>query len=169
MTTHLLRRLYRRHVDRSCLQWVLTISGRTFPRHRSFVAGESQPTQASLGDVKWFDLFQDEQLRSLITGGAEGQFRHPHRCAAGGSRRKGNWQQTRLRLFPPVGRPGKRFSQPALTPRFSLVAGGYGIAFLGNRPSSAKLRQALQKPSRADLDINNKIPVTSRHRRTRRP
>jgi outer membrane protein, multidrug efflux system len=32
----------------------------------AFRAGEAQPSQASLGDMKWFDLFQDEILRGLI-------------------------------------------------------------------------------------------------------
>jgi NodT family efflux transporter outer membrane factor (OMF) lipoprotein len=31
-----------------------------------FRAGEPQPSQTSLGDAKWFDLFQDETLRGLI-------------------------------------------------------------------------------------------------------
>ena len=31
-----------------------------------FRAGEPQPSQTSLGDTKWFDLFQDETLRGLI-------------------------------------------------------------------------------------------------------
>ncbi len=34
--------------------------------HRNFARGEPQPGQVSLGDVKWFDLFQDETLRGLI-------------------------------------------------------------------------------------------------------
>jgi multidrug efflux system outer membrane protein len=32
----------------------------------NFRAGEPQPTEASLGDVKWFDLFRDETLQALI-------------------------------------------------------------------------------------------------------
>src|SRR3954451_2193776 len=32
----------------------------------AFRAGETQPTAASLGDAKWFDIFQDEALRDLI-------------------------------------------------------------------------------------------------------
>ena len=31
-----------------------------------FRAGETQPSETSLGDTKWFDLFQDETLRNLI-------------------------------------------------------------------------------------------------------
>ena len=32
----------------------------------AFRAGEQQPTQVSLGDAKWFDIFQDDVLRDLI-------------------------------------------------------------------------------------------------------
>jgi multidrug efflux system outer membrane protein len=36
------------------------------PAPPQFRGGEPQPTQTSLGDVKWFDLFQDDTLRGLI-------------------------------------------------------------------------------------------------------
>ncbi|HYI97267.1 MAG TPA: efflux transporter outer membrane subunit, partial [Bryobacteraceae bacterium] len=36
------------------------------PAPPQFRAGEPQPSQTSLGNVKWFDLFQDEVLRGLI-------------------------------------------------------------------------------------------------------
>ena len=36
------------------------------PAPPQFRAGESQPTEASLGAAKWFDVFQDEALRELI-------------------------------------------------------------------------------------------------------
>ena len=36
------------------------------PAPPQFRAGESSSSQASLGDSKWFDLFQDETLRGLI-------------------------------------------------------------------------------------------------------
>jgi multidrug efflux system outer membrane protein len=36
------------------------------PAPPQFRAGEPQPAQASLGDTKWFDLFQDQTLRGLI-------------------------------------------------------------------------------------------------------
>jgi multidrug efflux system outer membrane protein len=32
----------------------------------AFRAGEPQPTEVSLGDAKWFDIFQDDVLRDLI-------------------------------------------------------------------------------------------------------
>ena len=36
------------------------------PAPPQFRAGEQQPGQVSLGDTKWFDLFQDDTLRQLI-------------------------------------------------------------------------------------------------------
>jgi len=36
------------------------------PAPPQFRAGEPQPSQTSLGDMKWFDLFQDDTLRGLI-------------------------------------------------------------------------------------------------------
>jgi multidrug efflux system outer membrane protein len=36
------------------------------PAPPQFRAGEPAPAQTSLGDMKWFDLFQDETLRGLI-------------------------------------------------------------------------------------------------------
>ena len=45
---------------------------------------------ASLGDVKWFDLFQDDTLRGLIQRGAASELRHPHRRAAGAAGAKVN-------------------------------------------------------------------------------
>jgi multidrug efflux system outer membrane protein len=36
------------------------------PAPPQFRGGENPPSQASLGDTKWFDLFQDDTLRGLI-------------------------------------------------------------------------------------------------------
>jgi len=36
------------------------------PAPTQFRAGEAQPSQSSLGDTRWFDLFDDETLRGLI-------------------------------------------------------------------------------------------------------
>ena len=36
------------------------------PTPPTFRSGETPPSQVSLGDTKWFDLFQDEKLRALI-------------------------------------------------------------------------------------------------------
>ena len=39
-----------------------------------FRAGEPQPAKTSLGDAKWFDLFQDQTLRSLISEALEANY-----------------------------------------------------------------------------------------------
>jgi NodT family efflux transporter outer membrane factor (OMF) lipoprotein len=39
-----------------------------------FRAGEPQPAQASLGDVKWFNLFEDSTLRDLIEEGLKANY-----------------------------------------------------------------------------------------------
>src|SRR5258708_33935353 len=36
------------------------------PAPPQFRAGDTQPSQTSLSDMKWFDLFQDDSLRGLI-------------------------------------------------------------------------------------------------------
>src|SRR5215469_10846676 len=38
----------------------------SIPTPPTFRSGETPPSQVSLGDIKWFDLFQDEKLRALI-------------------------------------------------------------------------------------------------------
>jgi outer membrane protein TolC len=40
----------------------------------TFRRGEPQPSQASLGDAKWFDLFLDETLRGLIKESLEANY-----------------------------------------------------------------------------------------------
>lgn len=44
------------------------------PAPPQFRAGESQPSQTSLGDVKWFDIFQDEKLRGLIKEASQANY-----------------------------------------------------------------------------------------------
>src|SRR3982751_492768 len=39
-----------------------------------FRAAEPQPAQASLGDVKWFNLFEDSTLRDLIEEGLKANY-----------------------------------------------------------------------------------------------
>src|SRR5262245_9081360 len=44
------------------------------PAPPQFRAGEEKPSQASLGDVKWFDLFGDPTLRDLIAEGLKANY-----------------------------------------------------------------------------------------------
>ncbi len=62
-----------RHVLIACLAGALTSCtvGPNYkrplvPAPAQFRGGEPQPSQTSLGDAKWFDIFQDETLRGLI-------------------------------------------------------------------------------------------------------
>ena len=50
------------------------------PAPPQFRADQTQPSQGSLGDMKWFDLFQDETLRDLIREALEAN--HDIRIAA---------------------------------------------------------------------------------------
>src|SRR5215471_18749574 len=44
------------------------------PAPPQFRDGEPKPTRASLGDVSWFDLFQDDVLRRLIHDALESNY-----------------------------------------------------------------------------------------------
>ena len=69
------------------------------PAPTQFRAGEPQPGPASLGDVKWFDLFQDDRLRGLITEAL--QANHDIRIAAQRVlQAEGQLSATRAGLFP---------------------------------------------------------------------
>jgi len=69
------------------------------PAPTQFRAGEPQPGPASLGDVKWFDLFQDDRLRGLITEAL--QANHDIRIAAQRVlQAEGQLAATRAGLFP---------------------------------------------------------------------
>jgi len=46
--------------------WVQTNKRPDVPAPAQFRSGEPQPGPVSLGETKWFDLFQDETLRGLI-------------------------------------------------------------------------------------------------------
>lgn len=64
-----------------------------------FRAGEVQPSQVSLGDTKWFDLFQDETLRSLIQEAVASNY-DIHIAAQRVLEGEGQLSATRSRLFP---------------------------------------------------------------------
>jgi len=75
------------------------------PAPTQFRAGEPQPGPASLGDVKWFDLFQDDRLRGLITEAL--QANHDIRIAAQRVlQAEGQLSATRAGLFPQLNAQG---------------------------------------------------------------
>jgi multidrug efflux system outer membrane protein len=69
------------------------------PAPPQFRAGESQPGQASLGDLKWFDLFRDDTLRALIAESLKANY-DIHIAAQRVLQAEGQLTATRSALFP---------------------------------------------------------------------
>ena len=69
------------------------------PAPPAFRGGESQPSQVSLGDTKWFDLFQDETLRGLIKEALQANY-DVRIAAQRVLEAQGQLKVTRSRLFP---------------------------------------------------------------------
>ena len=118
------------------------------PAPPQFRAGEAQPSQTSLGDVKWFDLFQDEMLRELIKEALQANY--DIRIAAQRVlEAEGQLAATRSATLSAVGRAGER--QPY---RRELAApvdqvGVFGVASW-EIDLFGKLRRATEA-ARADL------------------
>lgn len=64
-----------------------------------FRAGEAQPSQISIGDTKWFDLFKDDTLRSLIQEALRANY-DIQIAAQRILQAEGQLKATRSRLFP---------------------------------------------------------------------
>ncbi len=117
------------------------------PAPPQFRAGEPQPGQASLGDVKWFDLFQDDTLRSLITEALQANF--DIRIAAQRViQAEGQLAATRSALFPQLDAQAGA-SRTGLNAPITSAAGIFGIASW-EIDLFGKLRRATEA-SRADL------------------
>ena len=117
------------------------------PAPAQFRAGEAQPSQASLADTKWFDLFQDETLRGLIKEALQANY--DIRIAAQRVLAvEGQLTTTRSALFPQLNAPGSISRNGLRAPIQSIGLGGYGsvweLDFFG------KLRRATEA-ARADL------------------
>ena len=69
------------------------------PAPPQFRAAEPQPSNASLSDTKWFDLFQDETLRGLIKEALQANF-DIHIAAQRVLQAQGQLTATRSGLFP---------------------------------------------------------------------
>ena len=112
-----------------------------------FRSGEPQPGPASLGDVKWFDLFQDDALRSLITESLQANYDiriAAQRVLQG----EGQLAATRSGLFPQLNAQGGASRTGVNSPLDSTV-GVFGIASW-EIDLFGKLRRATEA-SRADL------------------
>jgi outer membrane protein, multidrug efflux system len=93
------------------------------PQYR---AAESQPSQASLGDTKWFDLFQDDTLRGLIKDALQANY-DIHIAAQRVLAAEGQLSATRSGLFPQFGAHGEAGRTGLKSPTQSW-AGGFGVA-----------------------------------------
>jgi len=117
------------------------------PAPTQFRSGEPQPGPASLGDVKWFDLFQDDALRSLITESLQANYDiriAAQRVLQG----EGQLAATRSGLFPQLNAQGGA-SRTGVNSPLDSTAGIFGIASW-EIDLFGKLRRATEA-SRAEL------------------
>jgi multidrug efflux system outer membrane protein len=112
-----------------------------------FRAGETQPSQISLGDTKWFDLFQDDTLRGLIQ--ASLQANYEIRIAAQRVlQAQGQLTATRSGLFPHLDAQADA-GRTGLTSPIQSWGGAFGVASW-EIDLFGKLRRATEA-ARADL------------------
>jgi NodT family efflux transporter outer membrane factor (OMF) lipoprotein len=117
------------------------------PAPPQFRAGEAQPAQASLGDVKWFDLFQDDTLRGLIKEALEANY--DIRIAAQRVlEAEGQVKAIRSGLFPQLNVQGSAGRSGTKSP-IQSGAGGFGVASW-ELDLFGRLRRATEA-ARADL------------------
>src|SRR5260370_19334224 len=117
------------------------------PAPSQFRAGEPQPTQSSLGDTRWFDLFDDESLRGLIREALRANY--DVRIAAQRIlQAEGQLTATRSQLFPQLNAPGSISRNGLQAPIQSIGLGGYGVSW--ELDFFGKLRRATQA-ARADM------------------
>jgi len=115
------------------------------PAH--FRAGEPQPGSASLGDMKWFDLFQDNQLRDLIHEALQANY--DIRIAAQRVlQAEGQLAATRSSLFPFLGAQASSTGFGVESP-IQRTGGGF-LTFSWELDLFGKLRRA-SEAARADL------------------
>ena len=117
------------------------------PAPPQFRAGESQPSQASLADTKWFDLFQDEILRALLNDAVTANYDiriAAQRVLAA----EGQLAATRSGLFPQFGAHAEAGRTGVKSPTQSW-AGAFGAASW-EIDLFGKLRRA-SEAARADM------------------
>jgi multidrug efflux system outer membrane protein len=117
------------------------------PAPAQFRAGDPQPGPTSLGDVKWFDLFQDDKLRDLISESLRANY--DIRIAAQRVlQAEGQLAATRSALFPQLNAQGGA-SRTGVNSPFDSTVGIFGVASW-EIDLFGKLRRATEA-SRADL------------------
>jgi multidrug efflux system outer membrane protein len=111
-----------------------------------FRSGAAQPEPASLGDMKWFDLYQDETLRGLIKQALVANY-DVLIAAQRVLDAQGNLTATRSSLWPQIGVQGSANVQQGDS-RFNTVKGLGGVSW--ELDLFGKLRRA-SEAARADL------------------
>jgi len=117
------------------------------PAPTQFRAGEAQPSQSSLGDTRWFDLFDDETLRGLIREALRANY-DVRIAAQRVLAAQGQLTATRSGLFPQLNAPGSLSRNGLQAPIQSIGLGGYGAAW--ELDLFGKLRRA-SEAARADM------------------
>ena len=110
-------------------------------------AAEPQLSDASLGDTRWFDLFQDETLRDLIKEALRANF-DVNIAAQRVLQAEGRLTATRSELFPQLNAPGTLSRNGLSSPIQSAGGGFYGTSW--ELDLFGKLRRAAEA-ARADL------------------
>jgi len=120
------------------------------PAPPQFRGGESPAAQASLGDTKWFDLFQDDALRSLIKEAVQANY--DIRIAAQRVLEAQNQVTvTRSSLFPQLNAHAVAERDGVKSPTYSF--GGVFAAASWEIDLFGKIRRATEA-ARADLLAN---------------
>jgi outer membrane protein, multidrug efflux system len=96
------------------------------PAPPQFRGAETAPAVASLGELKWFDLFQDEALRKLIQQALAANY-NVLIAAQRVEEAQGQFQATRSAMFPQLNAQGVAARQGTGSPTQSVV-GGFGAA-----------------------------------------
>ncbi len=117
------------------------------PAPPQFRDAETPPTVPSLGDLKWFELFQDEELRKLIHEALEANY-NVLTAAQRVVEAQGQLQATRAALFPQLNAGGiasrQGLSSPIQSSVGALASASWEIDLFG------KIRRATEA-ARADL------------------
>ena len=117
------------------------------PAPPQFRGGETPPAQPSLGEAKWFDVFQDDTLRALLSEAVKANYDiriAAQRVLAA----EGQLSATRSALFPQLGAHGEAGRTGVRSPTQSWV-GAFGVASW-EVDLFGKLRRATEA-ARADM------------------
>ena len=123
------------------------------PAPPAFRAGEAQPAQTSFGDMKWFDLFQDEILRGLIQEALKANY-DVRIAAQRVLEAQGQLTATRSALFPQLDGQASA-ARNGLNSPIQSTAGGFGVASW-EIDLFGKLRRATEA-ARADMLAQEEI------------